>query len=103
MRHLTSLLRMWLGDYILPELCHLSHFFYAKRCWLLITNTKYCRPFLIPEKYRHSLVCIYRLCRFFLFCGGCRNQWVKFANAVINDFDTLYSSAINTLCLVNIY
>jgi len=30
MRHVASLLKMWFGDYILPELCHLSHFFYRK-------------------------------------------------------------------------
>jgi len=28
MRQVASLLKMWFGDYILPEICHLSHFFY---------------------------------------------------------------------------
>jgi hypothetical protein len=44
----------------------------------------------------------YRLCRYFILCGGCRNRWIKLANAVPYDFDTLYPPAINALCLVNI-
>lgn len=44
---------------------------------------------------------MYRLCRFFLLLCGCGCRRRELANADINDFDALYSSAIYALGFVN--
>ena len=57
------------------------------------------RDFQSRKKYRHSLVCIYRLCRFFIVS----NNWrCEFAYAVPYDFDTLRLVPVNALRLMHI-
>jgi len=51
MRHVASLLKMWFGDYILPELCHLSHFFYRKGVGFYSPTPNIIEPFKTNTNY----------------------------------------------------
>ncbi len=42
---------MWFGDYILPELCHLSHFFYRKGVGFYSPTPNIIEPFYFLKKY----------------------------------------------------
>lgn len=41
---------MWFGDYILPELCHLSHFFYRKGVGFYSPTPNIIEPKLLMEE-----------------------------------------------------